>query len=235
MAFKLTAVLCLFIFVAFYFAPDPEPRVATVTEPVRAPVPAPSTLPPDSPATGSVTEASPAETAPEQVPAPAQEPEVADVPNISADTDAAVAEALAAEQDPSATVPSPLTLGTLSLGEDGATAMSLAESVRSRTETARQDFATTTLGSNRNSAAPSPAPSPTLGVTEAALPEARINATSVNLRAGPSTSQDVVGRASLGEIVEIVEDGAAPGWSAIRTSDGNRTVYISSQFLDPLD
>ena len=65
-------------------------------------------------------------------------------------------------------------------------------------------------------------------------PLAAVTASSVNLRGGPSTLNAVVGRVSNGEILELRGEFSG-GWAAVGHPDTGETVYISSQFLDPLD
>lgn len=64
---------------------------------------------------------------------------------------------------------------------------------------------------------------------------AEVTGTSVNLRAGPSTAESVVGRVNAGDVV-VVRTLAAkvPGWTAIAHPSRGDTVYMSSRFLRPL-
>lgn len=59
---------------------------------------------------------------------------------------------------------------------------------------------------------------------------AEVTGNSVNLRAGPSTGNSVLGRAREGDVVEWVSE-PAPGWALIRHPDINGDVYMSSNFL----
>lgn len=52
----------------------------------------------------------------------------------------------------------------------------------------------------------------------------------VNLRAGPSTSDAVVGQAVLGQRAEVVQE-TADGWFQIRVRDSGQSGYIFGQFL----
>lgn len=52
----------------------------------------------------------------------------------------------------------------------------------------------------------------------------------VNLRAGPSTAEPVVGRVSHGQRAELVEE-TADGWMQIRLPENGRTAYIYGRFL----
>lgn len=74
-----------------------------------------------------------------------------------------------------------------------------------------------------NSPAPAAAPEPGPAMAE-------VTGSSVNLRAGPSTGNAVLGRARQGDLVEWVAD-PAPGWAMIRHPDIQGDLYISSQFL----
>lgn len=65
-------------------------------------------------------------------------------------------------------------------------------------------------------------------------PLASVTASSVNLRGGPSTLNAVVGRVTNGEVLELRGEFSG-GWAAVGHPDTGETVYISSQFLDPLD
>ncbi|WP_157937574.1 SH3 domain-containing protein [Oceaniglobus roseus] len=51
----------------------------------------------------------------------------------------------------------------------------------------------------------------------------------VNLRAGPSTSDSVVGQVVEGDLAEVLEENG--GWYRIRTSDGGQTGFIYGKFL----
>lgn len=59
---------------------------------------------------------------------------------------------------------------------------------------------------------------------------AEVTGSTVNLRSGPSTSNAVLGRARVGDVVEWVSD-PEPGWALIKHPDLEDEVYMSSQFL----
>lgn len=75
-----------------------------------------------------------------------------------------------------------------------------------------------------------PAPTDQSTGAQTALSKAEVTGSSVNLRAGPSTSNAVLGRAQGGDLVEWVSD-PAPGWALIRHPDIDGDLYMSSQFL----
>ncbi|WP_099826145.1 SH3 domain-containing protein [Oceaniglobus indicus] len=56
----------------------------------------------------------------------------------------------------------------------------------------------------------------------------------VNLRAGPSTSDSVVGSVREGQRAEMLEE-TANGWYRIRTADDGQSGFIFGRFLSPLD
>lgn len=64
--------------------------------------------------------------------------------------------------------------------------------------------------------------------------EATVTGSSVNLRAGPSTGEPIVGRATLGEVVRVISTPAL-GWAIIKHPDFDQNVFISAQFLQILD
>jgi len=215
MAFRLTFVLCLLIFGAMYVAPDrPDP----VTEQAEATAPEPQAL---------------AEVPPEPDP-PAVEPPARD---LSTGTDRAVAEALAGTGGAADAAGAPdgtnaaeggetaLSLGTLALDNDGASSLSLADSVRERTEAARQ-----ATGETVGPVARAQPETPLLPRSEPEAQPAVVTGSAVNLRAGPSTASNVVGRVTLGDRVEVVSE-PTPGWSEIRVPGIAETAFIASQFL----
>ncbi len=62
---------------------------------------------------------------------------------------------------------------------------------------------------------------------------ARVNATRVNLRAGPSTANAVLDQVVLDQRVEVLE-ARSDGWSRIRLPETGRTAWIFDRFLTPL-
>ncbi|WP_171060592.1 SH3 domain-containing protein [Poseidonocella sp. HB161398] len=60
---------------------------------------------------------------------------------------------------------------------------------------------------------------------------AQVTGSTVNMRAGPSTSDPVVGRAREGERVEWVSE-PAPGWALVRHPRYDGDMYMSSAYLD---
>jgi hypothetical protein len=225
MGFKLTVFLCLIIAGAMYFAPVP-PELAERRSARQAAAPEPAARP-----EAAEPEPAPLERTTEATPAPPP-------PVAAQDTDAAVAAAIAeatsalteaeAEAGDGTDDAAPLSLGTLSLGSDGVASLSLAESVRQRTEAAQE--------ANGGLLRPVPSQPPLLPGNTAPTdgPDmAQVIGSAVNLRAGPSTGDAVVGRVSLGQQVEVLER-VGTAWAAIRDPGSGGIAYISSQFLDPL-
>lgn len=66
-----------------------------------------------------------------------------------------------------------------------------------------------------------------------ALPEGylRIKATRANVRGGPSTNYDVVGRLAAGEEVEVIED-SGTGWMLIRLEGDGVEGWIAASLLE---
>ncbi|SFO82678.1 SH3 domain-containing protein [Tranquillimonas alkanivorans] len=58
-----------------------------------------------------------------------------------------------------------------------------------------------------------------------------VTGTRVNLRAGPSTGNPVVGQASLGEAAEML--GQEGSWYRIRLNDNGREAFIYGRYLAP--
>jgi hypothetical protein len=83
-------------------------------------------------------------------------------------------------------------------------------------------------------AATGPVPNETLAATEPDGGLAEVTGSSVNLRAGPSTGNAILGRAAEGDVVEWVAD-PAPGWALIRHPEIDGELYMSSQFLRRID
>ncbi len=73
-------------------------------------------------------------------------------------------------------------------------------------------------------ASAAPAPPTASGI------EAMVTADAVNLRAGPSTANPVVGSVGFGDRLERMDDGSG-GWSAVRHPQTGQAAYIASRFL----
>lgn len=229
MLFKLTLLLVGLIFVTMFLAgsPDTKKTAATTTplvtsEPETAPAPARVEEVPTVPtAPVAQEEAAPLTPTPEPVPLAEPLPESDPAPLQSEITRA----------DPEADQDAPLLLPGLGISglslDDNAAAVSLADGVRARlAESNAQPLRRPDVSSVEGAAAVTESSEP----DEDALPLGQVTATSVNLRAGPSTAEAIVGRASQGDMVEVLGD-AAPGWSTIRDPASGDTVYMSSQFL----
>ena len=61
---------------------------------------------------------------------------------------------------------------------------------------------------------------------------ATVNATRVNLRAGPSTANPVMDQAVRNQQVQIVEE-TPDGWARVRVLDTGTTAWIYDRFLTP--
>lgn len=101
--------------------------------------------------------------------------------------------------------------------EAGAIELALAASMTRPAETIKVQTVST---------APQPAPA-----AENRLPLWTVTANAVNLRAGPSTANPVVGQASRGARAEVLEQ-TDNGWYRIRMSDSGLDAYIFGRFLD---
>jgi hypothetical protein len=251
MGFRLTVLLCAAIFLAMYFAPEGPRRVAQTdtagassdteadlprqgdpvadaapdtgrdAEPARPPetiTEAPSDDPPDAPPGSAPGAADPSDTGIVALDTPADAPD---------------ADPFRDEGAPGATV---LSLPGLSggAGSDAADALSLSDSVRNRAPDSTQD-ATDELLQNllgETQAAPEvPAPpQPAAQNPASAQRTALVTATAVNLRAGPSTGDPVVGRVNFGTEVVLTRP-FADGWAAIEHPDTGQEVFMASRFL----
>ncbi|MFN3292347.1 MAG: SH3 domain-containing protein [Gemmobacter sp.] len=60
----------------------------------------------------------------------------------------------------------------------------------------------------------------------------RVTASGANVRGGPSSGHDVVGRLARGEEVEVIEDGAN-GWLRIRIQGDGIEGWVSARLLAP--
>ncbi len=78
-------------------------------------------------------------------------------------------------------------------------------------------------------ATPQPAPEPNPAPPPALL---FVTGTTVNMRAGPSTSFEVVARLPRGTAVADLGE-AAPGWTRIRVIDTGARGFMASRFLSP--
>lgn len=259
MLFRLIVLLMGGLFLAMYFAPEgdrparPE-RTPMVTEAVTAPEPVAETETETAAAPESAAEAGtqagtlpPVPEAPAQDVAPAPAPLVA--PAETAQTpDAPAPEAAGEAADPfAATDPAapPADPGTAlpELGQLGASgnsdALDLSNSVRDRNQV--EGVTPPPVRPGSPAAQPGAVPDPAEPATATAParppvgpvtgPRAQVTATSVNLRASPSTTASVVGRVNFGDTVVVTQQNAAPGWTGIRNPRTGEVAYVSSQFL----
>ncbi len=77
-----------------------------------------------------------------------------------------------------------------------------------------------------------PSARPVLSADETKILE--VTGNSVNLRAGPSTGRDIVGRLSRGDKAELVAE-AAEGWLQIRDLSTGTVGFMAARFLAPAD
>ena len=70
------------------------------------------------------------------------------------------------------------------------------------------------------------------GVTEGAKLKVTTNRTNLNIRKGPGTDQDIIGKASRGEVVTLVSK-ENDQWWVIKTDDGEQG-YCFTQYLTPV-
>lgn len=228
----------------------PEVRVvkpATIPPPQPAPeriLPPPVTLRPKTAATALV---------PEPVPAPP-----ADVPDLEAlpqDTATADPAAPVPGADPAETPIALPGFGATGFAVEGSLdAMSLSDRVRARIESGVPvDLTPVDLAPVADPVPPDLAPADPALVTDSApaaaadgpsapdtpAPDAtapvvsqmaEVTASAVNLRAGPSTGEAVVGRLSSGDRVEYLGEPVA-GWAEIRLPGGGAPAYMASKFL----
>lgn len=80
---------------------------------------------------------------------------------------------------------------------------------------------------------PDAVPQPTDPTPPPAGQFARITGTAVNLRAGPSTANDVVGQVSEGQTLRVL-DPDTDGWATIENPATGENAYIASRFLEIL-
>lgn len=236
MILKLTVLLAAGIFLVMLLAPEaPTPSTPVAKAPQ-------SSVPPVTPLTR-------AETPDESRETPVQE-DVATAPAAPQIDRDAVAAALSeaqpdalngdevTEQDTEETarVLDGLSAGSLALTGSTAEALSLADGVRARTETpqaARNVPAQLDLSQPVETITVAPVEGQNAPDAQA-LPTSIVIATSVNLRAGPSTAEAVVGRVSQGDLVEVIGP-SATGWTGIRHPENGNTVYMASQFLEAVN
>ncbi len=63
-----------------------------------------------------------------------------------------------------------------------------------------------------------------------------VNTKAINVRAGPSTEHEIIGRLTRGEQVLIVVDqNTVEGWSVVRIEGDGITGYVATRLLQPLD
>lgn len=251
MWFKLTVVLLALILATMYFAGTPDestltPEVAASSETSDTAEIAEETEtidPPDPAEEASIAQ--------DVTPRAALRDTRADP--VEAATDAAVSEALTADSAAPEAAPEPglpgLTLDALRIPDDGAAAVSLADRVRARIGEDTIDTSRPTLGGQPSEpeievivepalAEAPPQTAPALAVPEPAPgnespPEARfalVIGSNVNLRAGPSTGNAVVGQVQAGQRVRLLGE-TQPGWSSILNPVTGEPVFMSSRFL----
>ncbi|WP_193139804.1 MULTISPECIES: SH3 domain-containing protein [unclassified Meridianimarinicoccus] len=229
MGFKLTVLLAMAIFIAFYFAPEPDsgpkpPHVLERAAELQENAPPPVDQAPERSAT--VTESTPASApantsiSPDASPDAAPVEETAELPEVSAEELATeLAERLPA-----------LGLGGLS-GSGTAGALALSDSVRARSGTeAGADLTRPSVSGGEVVAVAETDPLPE---AEDQPARAQVLGTSVNLRAGPSVSDAVVGRVNFGDEVVLLGE-ERDGWRSIAHPDTGQPVYMASRFLQPL-
>lgn len=71
------------------------------------------------------------------------------------------------------------------------------------------------------------------GVTEGAQLKVTTNKTNLNIRSGPSTNDDIIGKAARHEIVTLVRK-ENDQWWFIKTNDGEEG-YCFTQYLTPVE
>ncbi|QDY68281.1 SH3 domain-containing protein [Qingshengfaniella alkalisoli] len=225
MGFKLTVILIGVMFAVMYFSPEPDGPIFN-EEPPREPVVAREQPTTDDPA----LQTQPTATS-DPTPQPETEPEVAAASPFGQPTPI---ESDEAEQQPDGEEGSlsSLALQRLSLDDGNTGAVSLADRVRENSE--RGILAgvsgTTPVDANVEVEQTSTEPSAT---TQADTRYARVLGTTVNLRAGPSTIDPVLGQVDAGDRVQLLE-GGGNGWARIVNPDTGNPVYMSSQFLEIL-
>jgi hypothetical protein len=89
----------------------------------------------------------------------------------------------------------------------------------------------------REPVAPQPATAPSIAAGQtAALPEPVtirvVNVAAVNMRGGPSTGYEVIGRLTRGEPVQVLEEDPA-GWVLVRLEGDGGEGWVAGRFLSP--
>jgi hypothetical protein len=221
-------------------------RLSAVQDALRdaAPTQDPGDLPPGSSPSAPQADA-PVQPPPAQL--QSQRTETADLPNVTV--------------TPPATGTEPITLPGLGFGiadDDTASAMSLSDGARARAAQAAGDTASGALGQPsptgvadatndllRGLVAEDPAAPDTQSAPVTGLPQptdplpppsgqlARVTGTAVNLRAGPSTANAVVGQVTLGQTVRVL-DPDSDGWATIEVPATGEQAYIAARFLEVL-
>lgn len=237
MAFRLTLILAIGIVLAMLLAPEapdrPEPTQQTNVEPT------PQLLTPKEDETsGSEVAEAEVEAQPEGGDAVSPGLTVADLETVLDTVDDPASQDQSPDTDFSSVLnaDAPTALPGLSTGltlESAASAVSLAESTGARlgaqpTEQEAAQDAAAQIAQAVSSASQSLSATPSS--TE---PVAEVLGTNVNLRAGPSTAEAVVGQADYGQRLVLLGE-PAPGWSAVRHPDTGSTVYMASRFLQEL-
>ncbi|MGS4945112.1 SH3 domain-containing protein [Meridianimarinicoccus sp. RP-17] len=261
MAFRLTILLLLAIFGVMYLAPDAPPRPDRMAAADPAPLPPAETpAPAEDAAPGPLPEAAPLEPAP---PGPADSAGTQDAPDATAaaappaDSPADLPD-VTVTPPPDDT--GPVTLPGLGFGDPGgdtADALSLSDAARARAARAAANARANTpedpvvnsvseaaddllrglvAGGQTTSAPPvtvTTPPQPTDTNPPPAAQLGRVTGNAVNLRAGPSTANDVVGQVTLGQTLRVL-DPDSDGWATVELPATGARAYIASQFLEVL-
>lgn len=243
MAFRLTVLLIAGLFLAMYFAPaapPPEPR-AQDSASDSAPAAAPAQ--PTPPATAQ--QSAPADTSEDLPPVvalpKATETRPAPTGSAPAPTDPLPPPADAgpeqAQADPDSDEPVSIPGLSIGGGSDAADALSLSDAARERAAEAARDATDTLLRDlvgSTPAAEPSPdtqsGPAPTDPNPAPAPQRAMVTGTSVNLRAGPSTSNAVVGRVDFGQVLSLTGP-FENGWAGVINPTTGQEAYMASRFL----
>lgn len=256
MPIRLTILLLLLIFGAMYLAPDAPPRPDRVAAAPSVPAGSAPSATPD-PAPGGMAPTTPdplprAEAPPEPAPPPPalllpDRTETADLPTVT----------VTPPPDDSGPITLP-GLGFGASGDDTGAALSLSDGARARAAQAARDAlegapdnpivnsvseaANDLLRGLTADGAATPTPPPVTVITPPRPTDptpppagqiARVTGTAVNLRAGPSTANAVVGQVTLGQTVRVL-DPDRDGWAAIENPATGNRAFISSRFLDLL-
>lgn len=106
---------------------------------------------------------------------------------------------------------------------DGATSGNVKQQLWDTYERLDPNYASGDLVMNINSVA---------GISEGAKLKVTTNSSNLNIRKGPSTNDDIVGKAARHEVVTLVSK-ANDQWWLIKTDDGEEG-YSFTQYLTPL-